>query len=305
MISPPRTAHTTATPRWRYILWCVLLLPLCGGNGANAAEPFFFMQLTDPQFGMCANDANFQQETANFEFAIATANRLRPAFVVVTGDLTNKMGDPAQTAEYQRIAAKLDPSIPLYSLAGNHDVGNDPTPDTIAAYRARFGPDYYSFRHGPLLAIVLNSTLIRAASGAEQAANAQKEWLKAELDKTRDPDAIRHVIIFQHHPWFVERVDEPDAYNNLPLQVRKDWLDLLRRAGVTHVFAGHTHANSVAKSESLEMVVSCAIGKPLQKDGSGLRIVIVRDTGVEHRYYHLGEIPNQIDLQPTPPRDAQ
>ena len=183
MISQPRTVHNTGTPRWRHIFWCALLMPLCGGNGANAAEPFFFVQLTDPQFGMCANDTNFQQETANFEFAIATANRLRPAFVVVTGDLINKMGDPTQTAEYQRIAGKLDHSIPLFSLAGNHDIGNEPTPETIAAYRARFGPDFHSFHHGPLLAIVLNSTLIRAASGAEQAAARTKEWLKAELNK--------------------------------------------------------------------------------------------------------------------------
>jgi hypothetical protein len=57
---------------------------------ATAAEPFCFMQLSDPQFGMFTDDADFRQKTANFEFAIATANRLRPAFVVVTGDLINK-----------------------------------------------------------------------------------------------------------------------------------------------------------------------------------------------------------------------
>ena len=100
-------------------------------------------------------------------------------------------------------------------------------------------------------------------------------------------------------------MDEPDAYNNLPLQERKDWLDTFRQAGVTHVFAGHTHANSVAKYETLEMVVSCAIGKPLQQDGSGMRIVIVRNSGIEHRYYHLGEVPNQIDLGSASPHEPK
>ena len=43
----------------------------------------------------------------NFEFAIANANRLKPAFVVITGDLINQFSNAAQAAEYKRITAKL------------------------------------------------------------------------------------------------------------------------------------------------------------------------------------------------------
>ncbi len=39
---------------------------------------FVFLQMSDPQFGMYTKDAGFEQETANFDFAIATANSLRP-----------------------------------------------------------------------------------------------------------------------------------------------------------------------------------------------------------------------------------
>jgi hypothetical protein len=39
-----------------------------------------FIQMSDPQFGMFTKDASFEHETVNFEFAIATANRLKPAF---------------------------------------------------------------------------------------------------------------------------------------------------------------------------------------------------------------------------------
>src|SRR5438270_2653401 len=88
-----------------------------------AAESFTFIQMSDPQFGMYTENKSFEHETANFEFAVATANRLRPKFVVVTGDLINQPGNAAQAAEYHRIAARLDPSIKLYSVAGNHDVG--------------------------------------------------------------------------------------------------------------------------------------------------------------------------------------
>ena len=43
---------------------------------AIAAEPFFFIQLSDPQFGMYTTNRDFAQETANFDFAVATINRI-------------------------------------------------------------------------------------------------------------------------------------------------------------------------------------------------------------------------------------
>ncbi len=283
--------------RFRWAIWVGLLL--FGLTKAEAAEPLFFIQLSDPQFGMYANNADLRQETANFEFAIANANRLKPAFVIVTGDRVNRTGDKAQADEYLRIAAKLDRSIPLYQLPGNHDVGNNPTPESIASYVARFGPDHYSFRCGPMMGLVLNSCLIQSPKGAVKEAKQQETWLKAELEKAKR-EKVPHVIVFQHHPWFIERIDEPEGYHNLPLQERHRYLDLFGQHGVTHVFAGHHHAHATARYNSLEMVTTGAIGMPLRKDVSGLRIVIVRDTGIEHRFYHLGEIPNRIDL--TPPK---
>src|SRR5215212_171124 len=100
--------------RWRGLLCLGAALLLAALRGAGGQPgPLVFIQMSDPQFGMFAADSNFVQETINFEFAVATANRLRPAFVIVTGDLVNRPGDSAQIAEYRRIAARLDPSIPL------------------------------------------------------------------------------------------------------------------------------------------------------------------------------------------------
>src|SRR5439155_9318850 len=118
-------------------LWAGLWRSVAAGTAA-AAEPFFFIQLTDPQFGMFTDNADFRQETANFEFAVAAVNRLRPAFVVVTGDLVNKAGDAAQIAEYPPLVVRVDPAIPVYNVAGNHDVGNTPTPDSVAADTNKF-----------------------------------------------------------------------------------------------------------------------------------------------------------------------
>src|SRR4029077_18144152 len=153
--------------------------------GGGWASDFFFLQMSDPQFGMYTANGEFSQETANFEFAIANANRLRPAFVVVCGDLVNRPADAAQTAEYLRIAAELDPSIKLYNVPGNHDVRDEPTPESLAGYRLKFGPDYYSFRYQDFAGLVIDSSLIQHPGKAPEEAARQEQWIGAGLDKGR------------------------------------------------------------------------------------------------------------------------
>jgi 3',5'-cyclic AMP phosphodiesterase CpdA len=263
---------------------------------ARADEPFFFIQGSDPQFGMASSNRDFAQETANFEFFIATANRLKPAFVVITGDLINKDGDPAQIAEYQRIAAKLDSSIPLYSVSGNHDVGNEPDTASLAAYRKKFGRDWYSFRKGSTAFLVLNSGLIHSPQRAPAEADRQESWLRSELDKVRREGA-RRLIVLQHHPWFLLLPSEPDQYFNIPGVRRERYLKLFKDAGVSHVFAGHYHMSLLARDGPVEMVTTGPIGMPRAGERSGFRVVVVRDGGVEHTYYDLGAIPNRIEVK--------
>ena len=262
----------------------------------SAVEPFFFIQLTDTQFGMFTTNKEFAQETANFEFAVASINRLKPAFVVITGDLINKPGDAAQIAEYNRIVAKIDSSIPVYNVAGNHDVENVPTPETIAAYTNLYGPAYYTFRHGGFVGIVLNSSVIHSPQKTTNHLQQQEVWLRSELDRARDAEAA-HIVIFQHHPWFLKSADEPDEYFNIP-RVRRDvYLDLFRKFGVKFLFSGHYHRNALARDGEIEAVTTGPVGMPLGGDKSGLRVVIVRNGSIQHRYYHFGELPNSVDLR--------
>ena len=265
---------------------------------SRQAQPVtsFFLQFSDPQFGMYTKDADFAQETANFEMVVATANRLKPAFVIVTGDLVNKAGDPAQIAEYRRIASKLNKSIPLYNVAGNHDVENEPTPETIAAYRKIFGADHYSFRSGSLAGIVLNSSLIHSPGKTEAIASDQQKWLQAELGRLRTSGA-KHLVIFQHHPWFLKTDDEPDQYYNIPLARRTTYLDMFKQAGVRALVSGHYHRNAIARTGNIDMITTGPVGKPSgDNPQSGIRVFIVRDDGLSHRFYSLAELPNTIDL---------
>ena len=272
---------------------------LCAaGLRAEAAEPFFFIQLTDPQFGMFTTNRDFSQETANFEFAVATINRLHPAFVVVTGDLVNKVGAAAQIRECKRIEAEVDPAIPVYNVAGNHDVGNVPTPASVAAYTNQFGPDHYVFRRDDFVGIVLDSNLIQAPQHVRDLAAAQASWLKSALQSARAGGA-RHIVIFQHHPWFLKTPDEPDQYFNLPRERRTAYLALFRQFGVAAVFCGHYHRNDSVRAGEVEVVTTGALGMPLGGSQSGLQVVIVRAGGITHHFYDLGEIPNRINVGPV------
>jgi D-aminopeptidase len=278
---------------------CLLLaawIPL-----AAQSQPWFFIQMSDPQFGMYSTNQGFEQETVNFEFAIASANRLKPAFVVVTGDLVNKAGDAAQIAEYKRIAAKLDRSIPLYSVPGNHDEGNEPTPESLAAYREKFGPDYYTFRTHDMAGFVLDGNLLKAPQHVSGEGRKQEQWLRQELEKAKH-DGVRQLVVFLHQPLFLEDPQEPEQYFNLPLDTRRRYLELFHEYGVEHVYAGHYHRNAYGRDGSLEVVTTGPVSRPLGNDPSGFRIVTVKDGNLDSHYYGLGYLPPSVDLQSQPVR---
>ncbi len=253
-----------------------------------------FVQMSDPQFGMYTENLDFAQETANFEFAIATANRLRPAFVIVCGDLVNQAGNAAQIAEFQRIAHKLQSGIALYAVAGNHDVGNEPTPESLAAYRSHFGKDYYTFTYPGFEGIVLDSSLIQHPDRAPEDAARQEQWLKEQLAAARQAKVPR-VVVFQHIPFFVHDAEEPDSYFNIPKSVRAKYLDLLSAAGVEYVFAGHLHYAAAGESGPLHMISAGPVGKPLGTGASGLRIVRIGAAGLEQQWFDFGHLPTTIE----------
>jgi serine/threonine-protein phosphatase CPPED1 len=283
---------------WSVIILFLSIVILIGGctsaRISNNSKPFYFFQMSDPQFGMFTDNHGFARETQNFEKAIEAANRLHPAFVIVCGDLVNRTGDSVQIAEYKRIAAKLDPSIPLYNVAGNHDVGNAPTAASLEDYRKNFGPDYYTFQQGNLYGIVLNSSLVFDSSKAPREAAKQDAWLHSTLEGTKKLKN-KNIVVFEHIPWFINQPDEKNGYFNIPIEARKAYIDLLKKYGVKYVFAGHLHKNAIGTDGNLTIVTTGPIGKPLGKDSSGFRIITVNGNKFSYPYYSLDSIPDSIN----------
>ena len=287
---------------------------------------FSFIQLADPQFGLFASSSRktdeeiatfakrgsiirktpliegFTPETALFTRAIEHANWLKPAFVVVCGDMVNECDNDDQVAEVKRIAGLLHPSIPIHWVPGNHDVAVDhinPDLESIESYLQNFGSDYYAFSHGGVRFIVINSTLFTSPGPLVDRANAQLAFVDAEATIARARSTENQnttggqvqTVLFSHHPLFVETPDEADNRWSITRQYRMPLLEIAADRGIGKNFAGHLHRNNVVKKNGLEVISSGSVGYPLWHDPSGFRVAKVTAGEITHEYHSL-EVDN-------------
>ena len=275
----------------------IFFLSLITGTGnsqkRDTSSPFFFIQVTDPQFGFFEANNGFGKETELYEKAVREINRLNPDFVVITGDLVNNKDDRGQVAEFKRITAKISSGIPVFYSPGNHDIGQSPTQQDIDTFISDYGHDKFSFKHKNNIFIGLNSCLIKANTPVLE--QLQFDWLKKELAKGKSEN---HIIIFTHYPFFINKYDEPETYSNISIETRKKYLLLFKENNADAVFAGHLHNNAQSKYGTLEMITTSAVGKPLAKAPSGIRIIKVYPERIESNYYGLDEIPESVTFLP-------
>ncbi|MCX6325171.1 MAG: metallophosphoesterase [Bacteroidia bacterium] len=277
----------------RIQLTSILLLLLISGfefaRNKSPNEPWFFIQITDPQFGMFENNNGFEKETILYEKAVEKINNLNPDFVVITGDFVHNSDSVAQIEEFKRITAKINPKIPVYYTPGNHDLGQIPDEESIRKYIQNYGSDKFSFIHKGSAFIGFNSSLIKAK--LEKPEQEQYNRLVKKLKKSQD---AQHIILFCHYPFFNKTFDEPTTYSNIDQDYRKKYLDLFNNNNVEAVFSGHYHNNSLAAYGKTQMVTTSALGKPLGKAPSGMRIVKVYSNRIEHEYFGLEELPDSV-----------
>jgi 3',5'-cyclic AMP phosphodiesterase CpdA len=244
-------------------------------NAQKSGKLFRFVQLTDTQMGMISNNLNCEAENNLFSQAVNEINKLKPDFVVITGDFVNNRTDSNQLKSFQKIKSLIHKRIPVYLIPGNHDVGQKPNNETLNFYLKHYKTDRFFFTHKGFKFIGINSSLINL--GTEQE-NAQLEWLKKHL-KGKKP-----VILFTHHPFFITDINEKDKYENIPFAKRMEYMQLFKNHGVIKIFAGHYHKNAIAQYDGIEMITTSAVGKPLGKAKSGYRVVTVYKDSVSHKY---------------------
>jgi 3',5'-cyclic AMP phosphodiesterase CpdA len=266
----------------RVILALAALLLVSGCQtplGAPPARDFTFVQMCDPQLGM--NDV--ATDSASLTQAVARINALAPAFVIVCGDLV-VTANTNSFAEVRQILSGL--VMPWYVTPGNHDVGNAPTPASLALFRAAIGPDRQTFEYGGVRFLLVDMPLWKAPVEGETAA--QDAWVAQTLSAAHRKG--RPVIVAGHQPPFEGDPNEGDSYANLPRETRQRVLAEYATNGVVAVLGGHLHRSVALEHAGMQIVCGETTSKNFDGRPLGFRLWRVRPgTPPEHTFVPLTE----------------
>ena len=158
----------------------------------------------------------------------AIADSVRPAFVLITGDLTRdalRVAEPEARGYYElyaRETARM--SGPVWSVPGNHELFGIERHQSLVSqthplygrgmYRHYLGPDYYSFNAGGVHFVGLNTADHEDLWYYGHVDSTQLKWL--ERDLARVPTDVP-VVTFNHIPFASAKMaldgftDEPPA----------------------------------------------------------------------------------------------
>lgn len=260
-------------------------------RGEEDKQGFCYFVMADPQL--------FWGSKESWDKAIGCANRLKPDFVIVCGDLVNHAGNEEEAKAYLDGAAKLDKAIPLYHVCGNHDYDVS-RPESLGWYQARFGHPWYRFTHKNSLFVVFESTMVKYGSEDQPQYQWQMQWLEQTLAAAKDRN-YDHITVYTHYPLALRKADEEDEYFNLPKDRRMKLLELFHKHDVKAVFSGHLHHNAYVKDGDLELITTSSSGIALEqmgqpKDPLGFRIVKMYPDRIEHKYYGYDDLPETLTL---------
>ena len=263
--------------RSRHILQ-VLIILLFFSISCNRGRqlPFSFVQMCDPQLGM----GGYEHDKASLRQAVMQINELDCDFVVICGDLVHNASD-SSFADFLDLTAELD--MPCHLVAGNHDVGNIPSDTTLAIYREIIGKDYYTFEYAGYAFVVTNTQLWKTHIGEES--DIHDRWFKEKMSRTDGKQSP--VFVIGHHPLFVERVDEAEAYFNLPPIKRQELLDLFSTSKVVAYLSGHKHETLLNDYEGIQLVTGESTSKNFDNRPLGFRLWEVGKDSVWHRFVQL------------------
>ncbi len=151
---------------------------------------------------------------------------LRPAFVLIAGDLVRdalRVGEAEATSYYELFMGELRQfTTPAWTVPGNHEIFGierdkshvEPAHPLFGRkmYQHYLGPDYYSFTHGGIHFVGLNSVDVDGPSYYGHVDSLQLAWLARDL--ARIP-ATMPVVTFNHIP-LVSTIEGLNGYTDAP-----------------------------------------------------------------------------------------
>ena len=130
-----------------------------------------------------------------------------------------------------------------------------------------------SFTYNGSAFIGLNSTpMLCNNEAAKAAAEEQLAWFGKMLKRYRK---CNHIFVFSHHPLALREksaVEHKSAYDE---PFRTEYAELMKKYGVTAIFAGHTHITEPTEVEGMPMITVGASSYPLYGGETGINVVEV------------------------------
>ena len=259
------------------VIAAVVLLPMAR---SYRNRPLVFVQMSDPQIGFLDTSAVYALTDSLMRRAVEEVNALGPELVVITGDLVNQPSSSLQDSIYRVRRGELTARV--WELPGNHDVLGDSLDsfgDRLGRYVSGRGYARFAVRKRGSVFIGIDSNCIK--EGDANAEEEQLEWLRAEFRKAA---GAKHIFVFLHCPVIRERMDEPEDYFNFPVEKREQYIGLFKEAGVSAVFAGHTHKAYTCEFNGIGFYTAGPVGMPLGGGESGFNLVVVTREGFSVEY---------------------
>lgn len=259
----------------------ILLVAVLVCVSCKEKESPYFIQISDPQLGFINVSEGFSPEVEIMEKMIPVVNGLEADFVVLSGDFVHKRADTCALEAFKGLLEKFRKDIKVYCLPGNHDVGNDALPEEVAAFVGRYGSDRFVHKEKGYTVIGYNSCVVKAQTAAQED---EFKWLQEQLQKANKKNPI---ILVAHHPVFLNTPDEPETYENFPVELRMKYLQLFEKYGVDAYLAGHLHKCARGEYNGIQMITSSAAGRQLGEDKSGYSMVKIENGVPQIEYCEL------------------
>ncbi|MEO5976605.1 MAG: metallophosphoesterase [Chryseolinea sp.] len=213
------------------------------------ASTFTFIHASDTHLG--------DQSLPRFKKLKAIVDSLKPAFIIVTGDLVkDALRVPEKEASrlyelYKDQSSKF--SVPVWNVPGNHEIFGIERHKSLVSesnplygkkmFRHYLGPDYYAFSYGGIQFIGLNSVDYDDLWYYGHIDSLQLTWLKKLIAATsiETPN-----ITFNHIPFYSAGMsmgpytDEEPGSSLISINGKKQWRHVVANAeDVIHAFNGY------------------------------------------------------------------
>lgn len=263
------------------IMAAVLLVAAC------SPKTYTIIQIADAQLGFDAavkgsvpgaeyvNDLTFEADC--FRRAAGQICEEQPDMIVFSGDQIHRPLDQEQWDTFDELLDLLPEDVTVMHLPGNHDVLISEGKVDSSPFTSRYGDDRFVQMNEDICVIGLNSSLIMYGDPAEEE---QYQWLKEALADA-GKNAVK--VIFCHHPFFVEDIDEEDGHVAIPKDKRKKYFDLFADNGVVAVYAGHLHHSAEGEYRGVAMKTTTSAAYQLGEDKASVRRITLTSGGGKHQ----------------------